>query len=107
MNRRALDNISNSSPTRSSKTLKSKINNNPEVSTTIYEPPYFKEDPMRQEMENRANKEKMKLEGLQSRPKIDHLRNAGKIVQELLKKHEENKNKLAKMKEKAEVKLKT
>lgn len=57
-------------------------------------------------MEKRARVEQMKLEGLMSKPKIDHLMKAGKIVEELLRKHEENKEKLAKMKEEAEGKFK-
>jgi len=37
--------------TKSSKTLKSKINNNPEIEVKRFEPPYFKGDPIIKEIE--------------------------------------------------------
>jgi len=45
-NRRNYDNVS-IAQTKSSKTLKSKLNNNPEVEVKKFEPPYFKEDTIR------------------------------------------------------------
>jgi len=57
--RRNFDNIS-LAQTKSSKTLKSKLNNNPEVEVKAFEPPYFKEDQVRREIEERAKKENQK-----------------------------------------------
>lgn len=88
---RFTDNNSTSSPTRSIKTIKSKLNNNPEVQVRIYEPPYFKDDPLRMEMEKRARKENIKGGQLFNRPKTDHLSKAGKIMEDLFKKHNEAK----------------
>lgn len=53
--RRANDNIS-IAYTKSSKTLKSKLNNNPEIEVKRFEPPYFKGDPIIKEMEERAKR---------------------------------------------------
>lgn len=47
--RRNNDNVS-VAYTKSSKTLKSKLNNNPEVETKVFEPPYFKGDPIVREI---------------------------------------------------------
>ena len=43
--------------TKSSKTLKSKLNMNPEVEVKKFDPPYFKEENMTRDIETRAKKE--------------------------------------------------
>lgn len=101
--RRNFDNVS-IAHTKSSKTMKSKLNNNPEVEVKTFEPPYFKEDMVRKEIEERAKKENEKSDGLYQKPREDHLGKAGRIVEDLMKKHKETKEKLHKMKADAEKK---
>lgn len=42
--------------TKSSKTLKSKLNNNPEIEVKKFTPPYFKEDNIHREIQERAKR---------------------------------------------------
>jgi hypothetical protein len=53
--RRNNDNVS-IAYTKSSKTLKSKLNNNPEIEVKRFVPPYFKGDPIIMEIEERAKR---------------------------------------------------
>ncbi len=73
------DNVS-ISPSKSSKTVRTKLNNNPETENKVAERPYFKEDAIRDEIYARAKKENQKTGSLVRRSKEDHLGKAGKIV---------------------------
>ena len=55
-------------------------------------------------MEIRARKENMKSDGLYVKPKENYLQNAGKLVEDLFKKHRAVKERLHKLKEEAEIK---
>lgn len=102
---RNFDNVS-VAHTKSSKTLKSKLNNNPEIEIKKFEPPYFKEDLFLKEIEVRVKKENQKSEGIFGAKKIDHLYRANKIVEDLLSKHRQAKKKLEELKKQAEDKTK-
>jgi hypothetical protein len=99
---RNFDNVS-IAQTKSSKTLKSKLNNNPEVEVKKFDPPYFKEENITKDIENRAKKENSRFSGLLVKANdYSHLDKAHKIVQDLLNRHKITKERLHKMKEESE-----
>lgn len=99
---RNFDNVS-IAQTKSSKTLKSKVNHNPEVEVKKFDPPYFKEENIYREIEERAKKENSRFSGLVVKaPNYSHLDKAHKIVQDLLQRHHLAKEKLGKLKEENE-----
>jgi ribosomal protein L14 len=88
---RNFDNVS-IAQTKSSKTLKSKINNNPEVEVKKLDPPYFKEENIYKEIEVRAKKENSRFSGLLVKTtNYNHLDKANLIVQDLLNRHKATK----------------
>jgi hypothetical protein len=100
---RNFDNVS-IAQTKSSKTLKSKVNYNPEVEVRKFEPPYFKEENIHREIEERAKKENLKFSGLLvKKTDYNHLDKAGEIIKDLLNRHKLTKEKLEKMKNESEM----
>ena len=95
---RDMDNISKAY-TKSSKTIKSKLNAKPEVEVKQKDPPYFKNDHIRQEIEERAKK-KEKSTSIMADKKM-RLHKAGKIVESLLKRQQEAEERLKRLKEEA------
>lgn len=77
---RNFDNIS-IAQTKSSKTLKSKLNANPEVEIKKFDPPYFKEETITKHIEVRAKKENSRFSGLLVKTSNhNHLDKAHQIV---------------------------
>lgn len=99
---RNFDNVS-IAQTKSSKTLKSKLNANPEVEIKKLDPPYFKEENIYKEIEERAKKENSRFSGLLVKTSnYNHLDKAHQIVKDLLNRHKLTKEKLNRLKEDAE-----
>ena len=88
MRRRNFDDIS-IAHTKSSLAMKNKINANPELETRRFEPPYFRENQLRMEIEQRGKQCLGPSE--QPRPS-SHLDKAGSIVADLMRRHQRTKN---------------